>query len=179
MSEPLPEAGGPPAPPAVQPGDAPAAASPAQAPGAAQGAERAAGGRRGRTPLLSPFLFVGRRRGGRRDGERPYQYVDRPGAWMVTAFAAVLALSLFDAWFTLDLLRRGAEEANPVMLAALALGDRAFVFIKTVLTILAMGFLCLHKNWPLGRLAMALALLGYSALTAYHIYAQATVPRLH
>lgn len=137
---------------------------------------RQADRRRGRTPLLSPFLFVGRRRGGRRGGEQQYQYVDRPGAWMVTAFAAVLALSLFDAWFTLDLLRRGAEEANPVMLAALELGDRAFVFIKTAMTIVAMGFLCLHKNWPLGRLSVALALLGYSVLTAYHIYAQATVP---
>jgi hypothetical protein len=126
--------------------------------------------------MLSRFLFVGRRRGGRRSEERDYVYVDQPGPWTILAFFAVLALSLFDAWFTLDLLRRGATEANPVMRAALDLGDRAFVFIKTSMTILAMGFLCLHRNWPLGRVCMGLALLGYTALTAYHIYAQHTVP---
>ena len=128
------------------------------------------------TPLLSRFLFVGRRRGGRREGERRYVYVDRPGGWIVAAFVAVLSLSLFDAWFTLDLLRRGATEANPVMRAALDLGDRPFVFIKTVMTVVALGFLCLHKNWPLGRLCLGIALLGYTALTAFHIYAQHTAP---
>jgi hypothetical protein len=125
--------------------------------------------------MLSRWLFLGRRRGGRREGETAYIYVDRPGPWIVAAFAAVVALSLFDAGFTLDLLRKGATEANPVMRAALSLGDQAFVVIKTVMTVLAMGFLCLHKNWPLGRLCMGVALLGYAALTAYHLYAQATV----
>ena len=121
--------------------------------------------------MLSRFLLVGRRREGRREGERQNTYVDRPGVWMLIAFAAVLTLSLADAWFTLDLLRRGATEANPVMRAALDLGDRAFVLIKTGMTVLAMGFLCLHKNWVLGRVCMGLALLGYSALTAYHLFA--------
>jgi hypothetical protein len=127
------------------------------------------------TPMLSRFLLIGRRAGGRRDGERDFVYVDRPGVWIVLAFAAVLALSLFDAWFTLDLLKRGATEANPVMRAALDLGDGAFVLIKTGITILATGFLCLHKNWPLGRLCLGLALVGYTVLTVYHIYAQHTV----
>jgi hypothetical protein len=126
--------------------------------------------------MLSRWLFLGRRRGGRREGERDFVYVDRLGGWIVVAFCAVLALSLLDAWFTLDLLKRGATEANPVMRAALDLGDRAFVLIKTGITILAMGFLCLHKNWPLGRVCMGLALLGYSALTAYHLYAQQIAP---
>lgn len=128
--------------------------------------------------MLSRFLFVGRRRAGRRDDERDYVYVDRPGPWTILAFFAVLALSLFDAGFTLELLRRGATEANPVMRAALDLGDRAFVLIKTSMTILAMGFLCLHRNWPLGRLCMGLALVGYTLLTAYHIYAHHVVPPL-
>jgi hypothetical protein len=43
------------------------------------------------------------------------------------------------------------------------------------MTILAMGFLCLHKNWPLGRLCLGIALMGYTALTAYHLYAQHTL----
>ncbi len=126
--------------------------------------------------MFSRFLFVGRRRLGRRESEQDYVYVDRPGGWIVAAFAAVLALSLFDAWFTLDLLRRGATEANPLMRAALDLGDQPFVLIKTAMTLLALGFLCLHKNWPLGRVCLGIALLGYSALTAYHIYARHVLP---
>jgi hypothetical protein len=127
------------------------------------------------TPMLSRWLFKGRRRGGRREGERDFVYVDRPGGWVVTAFVAVVGLSLLDAWYTLDLLKRGAEEANPLMRAALDLSDEAFVLIKTGITILGAGFLCLHKNWPLGRLCLGVALLGYSALLAYHLYAQSTV----
>lgn len=128
--------------------------------------------------MLSRFLFVGRRRAGRREDERDFVYVDRPGGWILTAFAAVLALSLLDAWFTLELLKRGATEANPVMRVALDLGDRAFVLIKTGMTILAMGFLCLHKNWPLGRVCLGVALLGYSTLTAYHLYAREQIALL-
>lgn len=119
--------------------------------------------------MLSRYLFVGRRRAGRRDAELRFIYVDRPGRWMAAAFLTVLALSLFDAWATLTLLRQGATEANPVMRAALDLGDRAFVLIKTLMTILAMGFLCLHQNWPLGRVCMGLALMGYTVLTAWHL----------
>ena len=36
------------------------------------------------------------------------------------------------AWYTLDLLKRGATEANPVMRAALDISDEAFVVIKTI-----------------------------------------------
>jgi hypothetical protein len=122
--------------------------------------------------MLSKYLLVGRRRGSRRDGESEYTYVDRPGVWAWIAFALVVGLSLLDAAFTLSLLRRGATEANPVMHAALQLGEGPFVFVKTFVTVLAAGFLCLHKNWPLGRLCMAIAILGYLVLTGYHVYAQ-------
>jgi hypothetical protein len=128
--------------------------------------------------MVSAYLFRGRRRGGRRQGEGEEVYVDRPGAWITAAFVVVLGLSLLDAAFTLHLLTRGATEANPVMRAALHLGDEAFVFIKTVVTALAVGFLCLHKNWPLGRLCLVAALLGYSALTLYHLHGQRVVAAL-
>jgi hypothetical protein len=127
------------------------------------------------TPMMSRWIFRGRRRSGRRDGEREKVYVDRPGAWVIAAFSIVVALSIMDAGFTLYLLKRGATEANPVMRAALHLGDHAFILIKTSMTILAAGFLMLHKNWPLGRVCLALALFGYSALTLYHLYAQKVV----
>jgi len=129
------------------------------------------------TPLFSRYLFRGHRRGARRGSEDDFTYVDRPGAWILAGFACVVGLSLLDAWYTLDLLKRGAEEANPVMRAALRIGDEAFILIKTFVTIIGAGFLCLHKNWPLGRLCLVAALLGYSTLLFYHLYAQQMVVR--
>ena len=105
-------------------------------------------------------------------------YVDRPGGWVIAGFFVLVGLSLLDAAFTLWLLDRGATEANPVMRAALHLGNHAFVAIKTLVTVFAVGFLCLHKNWPLGRVCLVLALLGYSALTLYHLGAQRIVSEL-
>lgn len=133
--------------------------------------------RRGRpTPMISWFLFFrGRRSGGRRDGDEDYTYVDRPGGWILAGFAALVGLSVLDAWYTLDLLKRGATEANPVMKLALDVSDEAFVVIKTVITVAGAGFLSLHKNWPLGRVCMAIALFGYSALLFYHLWAQQTI----
>jgi len=127
--------------------------------------------------MLSCYLLRGRRRCGRREEEREFVYVDRPGGWMMTAFAVLVGLSLLDAWYTLDLLKRGATEANPVMKLALDVSDQAFVVIKTGITILGAAFLSLHKNWPLGRLCMVVALLGYSLLLFYHLYAQQTIAR--
>lgn len=131
------------------------------------------------TRMMSRWLFRGRRRGGRRHGELDYHYVDRLGPWVLCAFIVIVGLSSLDAWYTLDLLAGGnATEANPVMRAALHLGEAHFVFIKTGITILAVGFLCLHKNWPLGRLCIALALCGYSLLIVYHLFVQERASRI-
>ncbi len=128
------------------------------------------------TPMFSRYLLWGRRKGPRRGAESEFVYVDRPGTWILLAFACVVGLSMLDAWYTLDLLKRGATEANPVMKMALEISDTAFILIKTVVTIVGAGFLCLHKNWPLGRICLVVALLGYSALLFYHLYAQQVVP---
>lgn len=120
--------------------------------------------------MLSRYLFLGRRGGGRRDDETERVYVDRPGPWIIAGFLALVLLSGLDAAFTLSHLERGATEANPLMRRALDVGDSFFVVIKTLVTVIAVGFLCLHKNWPLGRICLAVALLGYTALTAYHLY---------
>jgi hypothetical protein len=124
------------------------------------------------TPLLSKYLLVGRRRGGRRLGETDRVYVDRPGAWLIVAFAALVGLSVLDAALTLDVLSKGGGEANPVMSAALRLGDTGFVVVKTIVTIVGAAFLCLHKNWRLGRACLWVALLGYGGVTAWHLHLQ-------
>lgn len=123
--------------------------------------------------MFSRYLFRGRRKGARRGDEVDALYVDRPGGWIVAAFLSLITLSGLDAYYTLDLIAEGkAIEANPVMRAALHLGEEHFVVIKTVMTVLAAGFLCLHKNWGLGRVCLSVAILGYSALVVYHLLAQ-------
>ena len=119
--------------------------------------------------MLTRFLLVGRRRGGRRDGESDRVYVDRPGPVIVAAFLALTVFSLADAYFTLRELSLGGAEANPIMRAALELGNGPFVVIKTVVTLLGAAFLALHKNWPLGRRCLLFAVAGYALLTVYHV----------
>ncbi len=119
--------------------------------------------------MISRYLFRGRRRGGRRDGETDQVYVDRPGATILGAIALVAVLSLCDAAFTLYELSQGGTEANPVMRAALSLGNTPFILIKTLVTVVGAMFLGLHKNWPLGRACLWIAVWGYLALTVYHL----------
>lgn len=126
--------------------------------------------RRQRTRMISPYLFRGRRRSGRRDGERERIYVDRPGGWVIAAFAAILLLSSVDAYLTLRMVAEGGEEANPVMRLALSLGEGSFVVVKTTLTLVGLALLSLHKTWPLGRACLWLAFGGYAAVTAIHIW---------
>ena len=120
--------------------------------------------------MLSRYLLTGRRRGGRRASETEHIYVDRPAAvgWWRGFFALTL-LSAADAWFTLNALAKGAQEAKPVMRAALSLGNTGFVVVKTVVTVVCGAFLALHKTWRLGRLCLWLALGAYAVLTAWHM----------
>jgi hypothetical protein len=129
--------------------------------------------RRRPTPVLSRYLFRGRRRGGRRGREQSRIYVDRPGPGVVAACVLVVALSVADAYVTLRILAEGGEEVNPLMRAVLALGHGPFVIVKVGLTVAGAAILCLHKNWPLGRVCLGIALGGYALLTAYHLVVQA------
>ncbi len=120
--------------------------------------------------VLALPALRGRRRGGRRDGETAHVYVDRPGPRVLGAIALVAVLSLCDAAFTLYELSRGATEANPIMRAALDLGNGGFVLVKTLMTVLGAAFLGLHKTWRLGRVCLVIAVVGYLALTVWHLY---------
>jgi hypothetical protein len=123
--------------------------------------------------MLSRYLFWGRRRGGRRGGDSRV-YVDRPGAWVIAACVGLLLLSIADAHVTLLILSNGGAEINPLMRAALGLGDGPFVLTKLGLTFAGAAVLCLHKTWPLGRVCLWIALGGYGVLTAYHLVIHAT-----
>ena len=125
--------------------------------------------RRQPTPMISRYHLWGRRRGGRRRAEQHRIYVDRPGRWVILACVLVIALSIADARVTLRILGEGGAEINPVMRAVLALGERPFLVVKLALTMAGAAVLYLHNTWPLGRVAVWIALGGYGMLTGYHV----------
>lgn len=89
---------------------------------------------------------------------------------MLYAYAAVVLLCVLDAWLTLDVLRRGGEEANPIMDAVLGLGHEAFFAVKVLVTALGGAFLVRLRALPVARAGLVIAVVGYVALTGYHAY---------
>lgn len=135
-------------------------------------APRAGGDRRRRpTPMISRYWLHGRRRGGRRDGERQGIYVDRYTrlesvliGWIAGAAVADLALTLLH-------LSQGGEEANPLMAWFLHVGGiPAFCAAKLAITAGAALFLLWHIRFRGTQLALWGIAAIYAGLIAYHVY---------
>jgi len=82
------------------------------------------------------------------DRERHY-YVDQYRAHLLLIFLATIALSLVDAFLTLELIACGASELNPVMDYCLQLGPLHFLAAKYILTASGLLFILVHKDYPL------------------------------
>ncbi len=117
-------------------------------------------------------LFGGRRRTVRRGEEREGAFVDAHGARLFLMVAAILALNLLDAWFTLLFLSHGGKELNPFVQRILDLAAHPWPFLvfKTVGIGLCCAFLTLTKNFRSARFGLWFVLLAYSALLAWHLY---------
>lgn len=101
-------------------------------------------------PLSRRFWIGGRRRRARRRDDPGHTHADI-GPGLRLAVVAVVLGSALDACLTLVLLGRGASEANPVMAAALAWGEEAFLAIKLGGTALGAMVLAVHHEWALLR----------------------------
>ncbi len=124
--------------------------------------------RRRPTPALSRYMFVGRRRGGRRAGERSDIYVDRYSGLEWSLVIGVIALCLADLLLTLDILERGGSEWNPFMRLALEGGTWTFVWVKMGLTVLGMGVLLVRIRFRNMRKTVTAILVLYTLLIGYH-----------
>jgi hypothetical protein len=146
--------------------------APLKGPWAAAAADRRGGDRRRRpTPRLSRYSFWGgRRRRGRRGGEGSHSFVDQYGLLMWGLLGWVALMNACDSFFTLHHLQDGAIELNPVAAWMLTTGRVGFVVLKSVLITLPLVVLCLHKNFPLARVGLAVAAAVYTVLVAYHIW---------
>lgn len=81
------------------------------------------------------FAFLrSRRRAHRRSDEAVPVFVDWHHPWLFFLATGIMLLSTLDAFFTLQLLDRGAVEINPLMAIAIEHGTGAFAGIKMLLT---------------------------------------------
>lgn len=126
--------------------------------------------------MWSRYWLRGRRRAGRRDGERLDVYVDRPsrGEWALVG--ALLVLAGIDGAWTLAHLGRGVEEANPLMAWTWEAGGApGFAAAKAGATLFATVLLLRHARFRLTRRLLPLAVFVYAALLLVHAATEAAV----
>lgn len=100
-----------------------------------------------------------RRHSTRRDGESDPVFTDWHHPWLFFLATGIMIMSGMDAFMTLQLIERGAYEANPVMAAVMEQGTASFAMSKMALTgfgILALVFLA--KSMFFNRLRTGLIL---------------------
>lgn len=115
-------------------------------------------------------ILGGRRAGDRRLGPNAEgQFVDRYDASFFLFLAAIALFNLFDCFFTLVQIERGAEELNPFALMLIEQGPTVFVLAKSLGVGLIICFLCLHKNFRLARWTLWFAFAMYLGIFIYHI----------
>lgn len=100
-----------------------------------------------------------RRRSHRRRADGPEIFVDWHHPWLFFLATGTMLLSTMDAFFTLQLIGRGAIEINPVMAVALSHGNGIFAASKLLLTafsILTLVYLSRSRFFNLLRTGLIL-----------------------
>jgi hypothetical protein len=118
---------------------------------------------------------AGRRAAGRRASDRYYPSIDLHSPRVLAVALGIMLLCCCDGFLTVELLARGAVEANPAMALLMHAGMGWFSSVKLLLT--AMGVLVLVACSPMqlfrrirGELALH-ALLGcYLLLVGYELW---------
>jgi hypothetical protein len=113
-----------------------------------------------------------RRRDTRRGSEDAPLYTDWHHPWLFFLATGTMLLSCMDAFFTLQLLDRGAIEMNPAMAVMIGQGTLAFAATKMLLTglgILILVFLSQTRMFNLMRTGLVLTMFFtfYACLVCY------------
>ena len=113
-----------------------------------------------------------RRHGTRREHDAEPVFIDWHHPWLFFLAVGIMILSSLDAFFTLQLIERGAFEANPVMAAVMEKGTSSFAASKMALTgfgILALVYLARSRFFNVVRTGVFLtAFFGfYAVLVCY------------
>ena len=138
---------------------------------------RLADRRRRPTPLLSRHWMFGRRRGGRRAGERSRIYVDRYTATEAFLFLGLFALSAIDLYLTLVHLDAGGSEVNPVMAWFVRHTDTTgFGVAKMSGTVFGALLLLIHIRFTGVMRILQLLVVGYLFLLVWHSVVRGQAP---
>lgn len=107
-----------------------------------------------------------RRRPPRRLDDSRFHSIDWHGAHLLAVAIAILILNVADALFTMELLSRGAIEANPIMAALIQGSPTVFAVLKMAMTGLSVLLLVVLGCYRFMRL-MKVELFLYGVLIAY------------
>lgn len=139
-----------------------------------------------RAKPTSPFTWSslrGSRRNARRAEDRDrHRFVDVYSPTFLLVIVVILSLCVLDALFTLELIRRGAQELNPVMAFFLQFGHLPFLIVKYLLTASGLMTLLILKNCTVwgGRISVKVVLLTfpflYLILIGYEVFLLAAIP---
>jgi hypothetical protein len=119
------------------------------------------------------FGFVrSRRRDARRASESEPLFSDYHHPWLFFLAICIMLMSCLDAFFTLQLLERGATEVNPVMAALIGKSTSTFAATKMLVTglgVLALVFLARAMFMKRIRTGLFLTFFfsGYAVLVCY------------
>jgi hypothetical protein len=121
--------------------------------------------------ILFGFLRS-RRRTFRRSTETATMFIDWHHPWLFFLATGIMLLSSLDAFFTLQLLARGAIEVNPFMATVLGYGNFAFAVSKMLLTgvgILLLVYMSRTRLFNVFRTGVLLTLFfaSYACLVCY------------
>ena len=116
-------------------------------------------------------MLFGRRRSVRRRADRKtHMYVDLYGHYLLLSLLLIILLSIFDAYFTIFHVGRGAREINPFMNFLIGYGNIHFFATKYILTVLGLIVLCIYKNLIIARTIIIGILFLYLTVFANHIF---------
>jgi len=117
------------------------------------------------------YMFSGHRHSIRRRADRTtHLYVDRYNLSLLIPLLLIVLLSVFDAWFTIFCVEKGAREINPLMNLLIGYGNIYFFTVKYVATALGLIVLCIYKNLFISRIGILFILFLYFAVFTHHIY---------
>ena len=115
-------------------------------------------------------MLSGHRQSIRRKTDRKaHFYVDRYGHHLLLFLLLIVLLSLFDAYFTIFHVEKGAREINPFMNFLISYGNIHFFAVKYILTALSIFLLCIYKNLLVVRILIVSIVLLYLLVFTHHI----------
>jgi len=111
----------------------------------------------------------------RRAGDSRFHSLDWYSAHLLAVSIGISLLSVADAFLTLTLLNRGADEINPVMAALLRRGTTEFTVVKmasTGICVIALVVLSRHRFMRMIRVdvVMYMVLATYVSLIGYELW---------